>query len=109
MSEEWTRIARIDDIDSETFTMKVVFQGQDVCLFNVDGEVFATQDKCPHGNASLADGWVEGCTVECPLHQGVFDLATGKPLSPPVETDLTLYDVLIEDDEVFLKGKNNES
>jgi len=109
MSDDWKNIAKVDDIDSETFTLKVIFEGKDVCLFNIDGTVFATQDKCPHGNASLADGWVEDCKVECPLHQGVFDIATGKPLSPPVETDLDVYDVKVEGDEIFLKERSNES
>jgi 3-phenylpropionate/trans-cinnamate dioxygenase ferredoxin component len=33
-----------------------------------DGEVYALDDTCSHQDASLADGWLEGCWVECPLH-----------------------------------------
>src|SRR3712207_7511553 len=33
-----------------------------------DGEIFAIDDTCTHQDASLADGWLEGCEVECPLH-----------------------------------------
>jgi 3-phenylpropionate/trans-cinnamate dioxygenase ferredoxin subunit len=33
-----------------------------------DGELFALDDTCTHQDASLADGWVEGCEVEFPLH-----------------------------------------
>ena len=69
------------------------------------GKVCATQDRCPHGNASLAEGWVEDGTVECPLHQGVFDIASGKHQCPPVTTDLRCYDVRVEDGTVFLRAE----
>ena len=40
-----------------------------VAVFHTeDGEVYAIDDTCTHQDASLADGWLEGCLVECPLH-----------------------------------------
>jgi 3-phenylpropionate/trans-cinnamate dioxygenase ferredoxin component len=43
-----------------------------------DGGLYAVDDTCTHQDASLADGWVEDCWVECPLHAAVFDLRTGE-------------------------------
>lgn len=54
-----------------------------------DGEVFAIDDTCSHQDASLADGWLEGCDVECPLHASRFNLRTGAVDAPPVSPSPT--------------------
>lgn len=40
-------------------------------------EVFAIDDRCPHKGGPLSEGIVHGTQVTCPLHNWVFDLATG--------------------------------
>lgn len=104
-SDVWKPVARVTDISPDTHTLRVTLGDEAVCLYELDGRVCATQDRCPHGNASLAEGWVEDGTVECPLHQGVFDIATGKPQCPPVTTDLKCYEVRVEDGTVFLRAE----
>lgn len=44
-----------------------------------DGRLYAIDDTCTHQDASLSEGWLEGCLVECPLHAASFDLRTGEP------------------------------
>jgi len=63
-----------------------------IALFHTDdGEIFAIDDTCTHQDASLADGWLEGAEVECPLHASRFDLRTGQvdapPAKKPIRTD----------------------
>ena len=42
-----------------------------IAVFHTEeGELFALDDTCSHQQASLADGWIEDCHVECPLHAG---------------------------------------
>lgn len=53
-----------------------------IAVFNVDGELYAIDDSCTHQDASLSDGWLEGCWIECPLHAASFDLRTGEPTIP---------------------------
>jgi 3-phenylpropionate/trans-cinnamate dioxygenase ferredoxin component len=67
-----------------------------IAVFNVDGELFAVDDTCTHQDASLADGWVEGYTVECPLHASCFDLRTGNPTGPPARIPVNTYPVLVD-------------
>ncbi|WP_043263154.1 bifunctional 3-phenylpropionate/cinnamic acid dioxygenase ferredoxin subunit [Streptomyces sp. CT34] len=50
-----------------------------IAVLNADGELYAIDDTCTHQDASLTDGWVEGCLVECPLHAASFDRRTGAP------------------------------
>ena len=62
-----------------------------------DGEVFAIDDTCSHQDASLADGWLEGCEVECPLHASRFDLRTGAVDAPPAKLPVRTHAVVVED------------
>lgn len=42
-----------------------------------DGQLFATDNACPHRGGPLADGIAGGGKVICPLHARKFDLTTG--------------------------------
>ncbi|MGQ9815435.1 MAG: non-heme iron oxygenase ferredoxin subunit [Candidatus Roseilinea sp.] len=46
------------------------------------GQLFASENKCTHGNAELADGFLQGSCIECPRHNGRFDIRTGAVLRP---------------------------
>jgi nitrite reductase/ring-hydroxylating ferredoxin subunit len=104
-NDQWKPVAFVKDISPDTGTLRVVVDDEAVCLYNLEGTICATQDKCPHGNASLADGYLENGTIECPLHQGVFDIATGKPMCPPVTTDIKVYDVKVEGDAILIRAE----
>lgn len=68
---------------------------RDVALYSVDGEVFATDNVCTHGNARLCDGFLEDGKIEYPLHQGQFDVRTGKALCAPLTEDLRTIPVRV--------------
>ena len=73
-----------------------------IAIFNVDGELFAIDDTCTHQDASLADGWVEGYTVECPLHASCFDLRTGNPTGLPARIPVNTYPVVVENGVILV-------
>ncbi len=60
---------------------------RELALFLLDGEVFATAGICTHALAFLKDGFVENGEFECPLHQGRFDIRTGRALCAPLTKD----------------------
>jgi naphthalene 1,2-dioxygenase ferredoxin component len=64
--------------------------------------VYATENICTHGQARLSDGFLEGCEIECPLHQGKFDVRDGKALCEPVTDALRSYAVKVEGGRVFV-------
>jgi 3-phenylpropionate/trans-cinnamate dioxygenase ferredoxin subunit len=68
-----------------------------------DGEVFALDDTCSHQEASLADGWVEECWVECPLHASRFDLRTGRVDAPPAKLPVRAHEVERRDGEIWVR------
>jgi 3-phenylpropionate/trans-cinnamate dioxygenase ferredoxin subunit len=74
-----------------------------VAVFHTDdGELYAIDDTCTHQDASLADGWLEGCEVECPLHASRFNLRTGRVDAPPAKKPVRTHEVTVEDGEVYL-------
>ncbi|MBF9066664.1 bifunctional 3-phenylpropionate/cinnamic acid dioxygenase ferredoxin subunit [Streptacidiphilus fuscans] len=74
-----------------------------VAVFNADGVYYAIDDTCTHQDASLADGWLEGCVVECPLHASAFDLRTGRPSCPPAKAAVRTHRVCVRDGLVLLE------
>jgi nitrite reductase/ring-hydroxylating ferredoxin subunit len=55
----------------------------DVLLANTPSGLVAVDDRCPHMSAPLSIGLLEDCVVQCPLHEGRFDLCTGEPVQMP--------------------------
>lgn len=90
-----------DVVEGEPKQLCVVGRGP-IAIYKVDGEYFATEDTCTHGDASLADGLQEGFVIECPFHSGTFDIRTGKALTSPVSEDLRTYRVTLEGGELIV-------
>ena len=76
--------------------------GITIAVYRLGDEVFATHGICTHALAFLSDGWVEDGKIECPLHQGQFDIRTGKALCSPVTEDLRVYPVKRDGDDILI-------
>lgn len=77
-----------------------------LALYNIDGTYYATDDTCTHALASLAEGFLDGDIIECPLHQGCFHIPSGKALGAPVTQDVRTYPVKIVGDEIHVDVPN---
>ena len=98
---EWTDAAALDDVPADD-VIGMIVAGRDMALYNAGGEIFATDNICTHGQARLCEGFLEGHEIECPLHQGKFDVRTGQPTCAPVTEAIRSYPVKIEGGRVFL-------
>jgi 3-phenylpropionate/trans-cinnamate dioxygenase ferredoxin subunit len=87
---------------AEGSAVRVENDGHPVAVFNVDGELYAIDDTCTHQDASLAEGWLDGCAIECPLHASCFDLRTGKPTGPPAKVAVRTHGVVVKDGHVYV-------
>lgn len=75
--------------------------GHKIALYRVDDVVYATDDTCTHGAASLSeDGRVEGEQVECTWHNGRFDIRTGAACAMPCDVSLKTWPLQIVDGQV---------
>jgi nitrite reductase/ring-hydroxylating ferredoxin subunit len=95
MNDDWIAVASLDDVPVGQM-LAVVVAGDALCLYNLNGSIYATQNICTHEEASLAEGYLEGDCVECPLHQALFHIPTGKATTPPATVDLRVYPVKVE-------------
>jgi len=98
----FTKACSVDEVPPGE-ALQVSHDEQKVAIFNVDGEFFATQDQCTHGEWSLSEGgYLDGDVVECSLHMGKFCVRTGKVKSPPPCEPLKVYPILIEGRDVLV-------
>lgn len=81
-TKRWVQVLESADLD-EGSHWPVVVEGRSICVYRVAGAVYATGDVCSHGHANLSDGYLEDYEIECPFHQGRFDIRTGKPTQMP--------------------------
>jgi len=101
-NQTWIKVAEDGDIEDEE-AICVTHDGAKVAVYYVDGTYYATENQCTHEVASLSEGYIDGTTVECPLHQGVFCLKTGKALAAPAEKPVRTFPVKVEDGSVYIQ------
>jgi len=98
----WSYALAVDELPSDD-VLGVEVAGRDIAIYAVGSEVFATDNVCTHGQARLCDGFLDGHEIECPLHQGKFDVRDGRPVCDPVTQALRSYPVKIESQRVFVQ------
>ena len=100
------RLASLDDIpegEGIAIDKSVTGTADNIALLRDDyGTVWALDDTCTHEKASLAEGWVEGGYVECPLHASRFCLKTGEVQGLPATRSTCPHRVEIHDGEIYL-------
>lgn len=91
----WLDTAAISDV-AENDVVQRTLNGVCVALYNLGGRFYATAGICTHAHALLAQGYLQDDTIECPLHQGVFHIPTGRAMSAPVTKNLQTFPVKVE-------------
>ena len=98
----WVRVAGRGDLASGE-VIGVEAGGRSIAIYDSDEGLFATDNICTHAYACLSDGWLDGQTIECPLHAARFDIRTGKVLDPPATEDLKTYPVRLVGDDIEIR------
>lgn len=99
---DWRVLAATWEVEEDD-VISVWAGGRVLALFNIAGAYYVTDDCCTHQRASLSEGYVQDDTIECPRHQGVFHVPTGKPMSPPLTEPLRVYPARVEDGRVWAR------
>ena len=95
------KIANVSDVAPGT-TQRVVVEGQEILVCNVDGNFFAIEDVCTHDGAPLDQGDLDGPCIVCPRHGATFDVRTGAALTLPAVIPLITYDVSVDGGGVYI-------
>jgi naphthalene 1,2-dioxygenase system ferredoxin subunit len=98
----WVDALSADDLPTDD-VIGIVVAGRDIAVYTVGDAVYATDNTCTHGQARLCDGFLEGHEIECPLHQGKFDVRNGRPTCEPVTEALRSYPVKVDGQRVVLQ------
>lgn len=98
----WIAALGMDELPTDD-VIGVEVAGRDIAFYAAGGEVYATDNVCTHGHARLCDGFLDGHEIECPLHQGKFDVRDGRPTCEPAAEPLRSYPVRVEGARVFVQ------
>lgn len=79
---------------------RVKVDGNEVAVYNVAGEFYATQNDCTHVGGPLSQGTLEGNIVTCPWHGSCFDVKSGSVQCGPATRPLTTYRVTVAGDRL---------
>ena len=100
MSEEFIPVAEVAEVPPGR--SKVIrVSGKAIALFNVEGAIYAMENRCPHEGGPVGDGEFVGTTITCPSHQWRFDVRTGA-CSHDASILAKTYDVRIEDGMILV-------
>ncbi len=103
--EQWVRVASAEAVPPGA-CLRFAYQGTDIAIYNIEGQLYAIGDTCTHAEASLADGDfyedIRGWVAECPLHGSQFDVTTGQAISLPATGNSGKYAVKVEAGSIFV-------
>ena len=99
---QWIDALAQEDLPTDD-VLGVAVAGRDLAVYTVGDAVYASDDTCTHGQARLCVGFLDGYEIECPLHQGKFDIRDGRPLCAPATQPIRTYPVKIEGNRVFIE------
>lgn len=88
-------VAAVDNLQPGARVRVELPDGDELVIYNVNGEYYATENFCPHKGAPLSEGALCGHIVECGWHGWQFDVRNGECLT--VRERLKTYEVLVED------------
>lgn len=76
-------LGNIGPIADGQFIKTFIKEVGELVIANLNGQYFGIQDQCPHAQASLSEGFLDGHRIVCPLHFAEFDLASGATHNAP--------------------------
>ena len=98
----------------------VEVNGRAIVVFNLNGEFFALNNRCPHRGGSLCQGVTTGLVqssapgdyqysrkgeiIRCPWHSWEFDIRTGQSWCDPTHTYVKQFAIAVEPGAEILKG-----
>jgi naphthalene 1,2-dioxygenase ferredoxin component len=101
--DKWKSVASLEDF-AATDVIAINVEDRELAVYLVGDVVFATDNICSHGHARLCDGFLDGYEIECPFHQGRFDIRTGEATCLPARVAIKSYEARVDEGEVQVKS-----
>ena len=101
---DWVEIGRIEQIPVRGARCVNTPAGRIAVFRTAENKVYAIENRCPHNGGPLSEGIVHGGSVTCPLHNWVFDLATGEAQGAD-EGQVRTFAVNVVDGRIFMAAE----
>ena len=85
----WHNVIELSKLEKNDVT-NVQFGTKDLAIYDAKDGIFVSLSRCTYGAANLCDGYFDGTYIECPLHQGLFDVRTGEAKAVPARVKLKM-------------------
>lgn len=104
--EVWMDVCPLDDL-APGETKVVYLEGKQVGVFNINGNLYAINNRCTHARGPLTEGEIntDDCSVVCPWHYGKFDIRTGQAIDGLVNKPVETYQVEVRDGVIWVGTK----
>ena len=103
MAEDYIRVANASDLPPGEL-MRAEAHGYEICLANVEGEVIAVSNECPHASWPLDIGFLDGEQIVCSGHSIAFNIRNYVKASP-YDPGITTYPVKVEDGGIWVASR----
>ncbi|MEM1431965.1 MAG: Rieske 2Fe-2S domain-containing protein [Pseudomonadota bacterium] len=90
----WQDLIAVADLEPGDVT-PVQLGRRDLAVFDADQGIRVSLARCTHGAANLCDGYFDGRYIECPLHQGLFDVSDGAAKAAPARVPLRMIEARV--------------
>ncbi len=90
----WRDIIAVSALEKGWVT-RVEIGPRKLAIYDTPSGIFASLALCNHGGADLCDGYFDGHVIECPLHQGAFDVRDGMPFGAPATKPMRVFETRV--------------
>ena len=97
----WVYVCLKNEIDFEDLK-RFDYQDNTYCIYYLKDGFFATDGICTHEEVHLEDGLVTDDEIECPMHQGIFNIKTGAVIQDPPCEALKTYKIKLDEDKIYI-------
>ncbi len=98
----WRDVIAVSALEKGWVT-RVEIGPRKLAIYDTPSGIYASLALCNHGGADLCDGYFDGHVIECPLHQGAFDVRSGNPVCAPATKPMRMFETRIADGMVQIR------
>jgi len=102
IDKPWRDVIAMNELEKDWVT-RVEVGRKTIAVYDTPSGIYASLALCTHAGADLCDGYFDDHVIECPLHQGAFDVRDGKPVAAPATRPLQVLEVRVRDGMVQVR------
>jgi len=103
---QWFKILNKVQIPPLGSIKTIEIEGKQVCIVNNNGEIIATQSRCPHAGGHFDGGWCKNGNLVCPIHRHEYSLETGRGAEGQGDY-INIYPTELREDGLYIGFKES--